>query len=152
MPMTWQRMAEKKREEKCQRLWIEFHKSMTTMISQPARKRLRQCTSQHMESPTVSQRSQRIVKDCKSMISSSIWRTSGVKTVPRWPEETLQRQPKSLPKGFNIPSEYWEQIALDRARWCCLIRRGKNDYEAKRICEAEIKHKERRDPHQSSRN
>ena len=49
-------------------------------------------------------------------------------------------------------SEYREQIALDRARWCCLIRRGKNDYEAKRICEAEIKHKERRDPHQSSRN
>ena len=32
---------------------------------------------------------------------SILWRTSGGKGLPRWPEETLQRHPKSLPKGFQ---------------------------------------------------
>ena len=33
-------------------------------------------------------------------------------------------------KDFNIPTESWEQIAQDRAKWWGLIRRGADDYEA----------------------
>ena len=47
-------------------------------------------------------------------------------------------------KDFNIPPKSWEQIALDRAKWRCLIRKGADDYETKRICEAERKCKERK--------
>ena len=32
---------------------------------------------------------------------SILWRTSGGKALPRWPEETIQRHPKSLPKIFQ---------------------------------------------------
>ena len=46
-------------------------------------------------------------------------------------------------KDFNIPTESWEQIAQDGARphqkSRGLIRRGDNEYEAKRISEAEQK-------------
>ena len=31
---------------------------------------------------------------------------------------------KASLKDFNIPAEIWEQIAQDRAKWRCLIRRG----------------------------
>ena len=36
-------------------------------------------------------------------------------------------------KDFNIPTESWEQIAQDRAKWRGLIRRGASEYEAKKI-------------------
>ena len=42
-------------------------------------------------------------------------------------------------KDFNIPTESWEQIAQDRAKWRDLIRRGAGEYEAKRIGKAEQK-------------
>ena len=40
---------------------------------------------------------------------------------------------KASLKDFNIPTESWEQIAQDRAKWRGLIRRGTSEYEAKRI-------------------
>ena len=46
---------------------------------------------------------------------------------------------KASLKDFNIPTESWEQIAQDRAKWRDLIRRGTSEYEAKRISEAEQK-------------
>ena len=39
---------------------------------------------------------------------------------------------KASLKDFNIPTELWEQIAQDRAKWRGLIRRGASEYEAKR--------------------
>ena len=47
-------------------------------------------------------------------------------------------------KDSNIPPESWEQSAQDRTKWYCLIRMGANDYEAKRVCDAELKPKERK--------
>ena len=46
---------------------------------------------------------------------------------------------KAFLKDFNIPTELWEQIAQDRAKWRGLIRRGASEYEAKRSSEAEQK-------------
>ena len=46
---------------------------------------------------------------------------------------------KASLKDFNIPTESWEQIAQDRAKWRGLIRRGPSEYEAKRISETEQK-------------
>ena len=40
---------------------------------------------------------------------------------------------KTFIKDFNIPTESWEQIAQDRAKWRNLIRSGAGEYEAKRI-------------------
>ena len=48
---------------------------------------------------------------------------------------------KSSLKDFNMPPESWEQLAHDRAKWHCLSRKGADDYDAKRACEAERKHK-----------
>ena len=39
---------------------------------------------------------------------------------------------KASLKNFNIPTESWEQIAQDRAKWRGLIRRGASEYEAKK--------------------
>ena len=39
---------------------------------------------------------------------------------------------KASLKDFNIPTESWEQIAQDRAKWRGLIRRGASEYEAKK--------------------
>ena len=47
---------------------------------------------------------------------------------------------KASLKDFIIPTESWEQIAQDRAKWLGLIRRDASEYEAKRIGEAEQKH------------
>ena len=47
-------------------------------------------------------------------------------------------------KDFNIPTESWEQAAQDRTKWHCLINKGASQFEAKRICEAERKRKERK--------
>ena len=44
----------------------------------------------------------------------------------------------------NIPTESWEQAAQDRTKWRCLINKGASQFEAKRICEAERKRKERK--------
>ena len=49
---------------------------------------------------------------------------------------------KASLKDFNSPTESWEQDAQDRTKWRCLIRKGASQYEAKRICEAERKHKD----------
>ena len=35
-------------------------------------------------------------------------------------------------KGFNIPTESWEQIAQNRAKWQGLIRRAASEYMAKK--------------------
>ena len=51
---------------------------------------------------------------------------------------------KDSVKDFNIPTESWEPIALDLAKWHCLIRRGASEYEAKRISEAEQKRSQRK--------
>ena len=42
---------------------------------------------------------------------------------------------KASLNDFNIPPESWEQIAQDRSKWRCLIRKGADDYEAKRVYE-----------------
>ena len=47
-------------------------------------------------------------------------------------------------KDFNIPTESWELIAQDRAKWRGLIRRGASEYEAKRISKAEQKRAQRK--------
>ena len=44
---------------------------------------------------------------------------------------------KASLKDFNIPTESCEQIAQDRTKWRGLIRRRADEYEAKRISEAE---------------
>ena len=51
---------------------------------------------------------------------------------------------KASLKDFNIPAESWEQAAQDRTKWRCLINKGASQFEAKRICEAEWKRKERK--------
>ena len=47
-------------------------------------------------------------------------------------------------KDFNIPTESWEQITWDRAKWRGLIRRGASEYATKRISEAEQKRAQRK--------
>ena len=44
---------------------------------------------------------------------------------------------------LNIPTESSEQADQDRTKWRCLINKGTSQFEAKRICEAERKRKER---------
>ena len=51
---------------------------------------------------------------------------------------------KATLKDFSIPTESWEQIAQDRAKWRGLIRRCASEYEAKRISEAEQKRAQRK--------
>ena len=51
---------------------------------------------------------------------------------------------KASLKDFNIPTESWEQIAQDRAKWRGLTRRGAGEYEARRISEGEQKHAQRK--------
>ena len=51
---------------------------------------------------------------------------------------------KASLKDFNIPTESWEQIAQDQAKWRGLIRRGASEYEAKRMSEAEQKRAQRK--------
>ena len=51
---------------------------------------------------------------------------------------------KASHKDFNIPIESWEQAAQDRTKWRRLINKGASQFEAKRICEAERKRKERK--------
>ena len=51
---------------------------------------------------------------------------------------------KASLKDFNIPTESWEQIAQDQAKWRGFIRRGASEYEAKRISEAEQKRAQRK--------
>ena len=51
---------------------------------------------------------------------------------------------KASLKDFNIPTASWEQAAQDRTKWRCLINKGASQFEAKRICEAGRKRKERK--------
>ena len=49
---------------------------------------------------------------------------------------------KASLKDFSIPTASWEQATQDRTK--CLINKGASHFEAKRICEAERKRKERK--------
>ena len=51
---------------------------------------------------------------------------------------------KAFHIDFNIPTESWEQIAHDRAKWRGLIRRGADEHKAKRTNEAEQEHAQRK--------
>ena len=51
---------------------------------------------------------------------------------------------KASLKDFNIATESWEQLALDRTKWRGLIRRGNDEYEAERICVSEQKRAQRK--------
>ena len=51
---------------------------------------------------------------------------------------------KALLKDFNISTDSWEQTVQDQIKWRCLIKKGAAQYEAKRVCEAERKRKERK--------
>ena len=51
---------------------------------------------------------------------------------------------KASLKDFNIPTESWKQAAQDRTKWRCFINKGASQFEAKIICEAERKRKERK--------
>ena len=51
---------------------------------------------------------------------------------------------KASLKDFNIPTDSWEQIAQDRTKWRCLIKRGAGEYEEKRISEVEQKRAQRK--------
>ena len=51
---------------------------------------------------------------------------------------------KASLKDFNIPTESWEQIAQDRTKWRGPIKRRADEYEAKRISEAEQKRAQRK--------
>ena len=66
------------------------------------------------------------------------------KTLPWWSEEAIQGHPQASLKYFNIPTESWEQIAQDRTKWRGLIKRGVDEYEAKRISDAEQKRTQRK--------
>ena len=57
----------------------------------------------------------------------------------------LRKLLKASLKDFHIPTESWEQAAQDRTKWRCLINKGAAQFEAKRICEAERKRKERKE-------
>ena len=46
---------------------------------------------------------------------------------------------KASLKDINVPTESWEQISQNPAKWRGLIKRGAGEYEAKRISEAEQK-------------
>ena len=64
-----------------------------------------------------------------------LWRTRNGQMLPWWSEEEIQRHPQ----GFQHTNRVIEQIALDRAKWRGLIRRGASEYEAKRNSEAKQK-------------
>ena len=49
---------------------------------------------------------------------------------------------KAWLKDFIIQTESWEQAAQGRTKWRCLINKGAAQFVAKKICEAERKHKE----------
>ena len=51
---------------------------------------------------------------------------------------------KASLKDFNIPPESGQHIAMDLAKWRCLIRKGADDYVTKIICGADKKRKERK--------
>ena len=51
---------------------------------------------------------------------------------------------KASLKDFNIPIESCEQAAKDRTKGRCLINKSASQFEAKSICEAERKRKERK--------
>ena len=55
-----------------------------------------------------------------------------------------KKRNKASLKDFNIPTESWEQAVQDRTKWRCLINKSASQFEAMRICEAEMKRKERK--------
>ena len=61
-------------------------------------------------------------------------RTSGRKTLSRWPKEMLQRHPKALLKDVNIHGNRLHRIEQSGV---ASLQKGTAQYEAKRIGEAE---------------
>ena len=57
----------------------------------------------------------------------------------RYKDTPKASPPAPHPSRISTPTESWEQIAQDRAKWRGLIRKGAKEYEAKRIREAEQK-------------
>ena len=51
---------------------------------------------------------------------------------------------KAKMQSVHTPTESLEQAAQDRTKWRCPINKGASQFEAKRICEAERKRKERK--------
>ena len=68
-----------------------------------------------------------------------LWRTRKGQTLPGGQKKRCKYTFKASLKNFNIPKESWEQIAQDRAKSRGFVRRGANEYEAKKISEAEQK-------------
>ena len=80
------------------------------------------------------------MSDYQRKFSMENFRKESTLKVTKRNKDTL----KASLKDFNIPTESWEQAEQDGTKWHCLIRKGAAQYEAKRICEAERKHKERK--------
>ena len=72
------------------------------------------------------------MENCKKESAHNVAKRNATKTL------------KASLKDFNIPTESWEQAAQDQTKWRCLINKGASQFEAKRICEAERKRKERK--------
>ena len=58
--------------------------------------------------------------------------------------KVAKRNATKTPLKPRLRTESWEQAAQDRTKWRCLINNGASQFEAKRICEAERKRKERK--------
>lgn len=75
---------------------------------------------------------------------NSLWRIRNGQTSHGGQKKRYKDTIKPSLKDFSIPTESWEQIAQDRAKWRGLIRKGASEYEAKRIREAEQKRTQRK--------
>ena len=80
-----------------------------------------------------------------------LWRTAGRNRSQSGKRKRYKDNPAASLKDFNIPTEFWEHAAQDRAKWHYLIRNGAAQYDVKRVCEAERRNAkpQPRDHHQS---
>ena len=77
-----------------------------------------------------------LMSDCQRKFSMENFRKEiALKVVKRNDTKT------PLKPRLRIPTEPWKQAAQDRTTWRCLINKGATQFEAKRIREAERKHK-----------
>ena len=80
------------------------------------------------------------MENCKKESAHKVAKRNATKKCRAPYKDTL----KASLNDFNIPTESWEQAAQDQTKWRCLINKGASLFEAKRICEAERKRKERK--------